>query len=71
MKLGEECENLRSTGMEGRTCGSNGADGKQIEHGHDGSKNRKRKEIEAFDAAIFVRHLHFFEFRLKLLLLQR
>lgn len=68
MKLREKSENLRSTGMEGRACGGNGADGRQIELGHDGSKNRRRKKIEAFDAAISVRHFRFVEFQLKLLL---
>lgn len=56
MEIREKIEKLRSTGMEGRAGGSNGADRRQIELGHDGSKDSRRKAIEAFHAAILVRH---------------
>lgn len=56
MKTGEKIENLRSTGMEGPACGGNGANGRQIELSHDGSKDSRRQEIEASHAAISVRH---------------
>lgn len=56
MEIGEKSENLRSTGMESPAGGGNGADGRQIELGHDGSEDSRRQEIEAFHAAILVRH---------------
>lgn len=67
MKSGEKVENLRSTRMEGPACGGKGADGRQIEVSHDCSKDSRRQEIEAFDAAISVRHILCVQFEFKLL----
>lgn len=67
MKSGEKIENLGSTRMEDPACGGKGADGRQIEFSHDCSKDSRRQEIEAFDAAISVRHILSVQFQIKFL----
>lgn len=52
----EEGKDMRGTSSAGLACGSDGADGRNVELRHDGGQNRRRQLIQAIDARSLLHH---------------